>query len=86
MLEPESTPNAAEEDDPQLTWLRQALRQLSRRDQQLLELHLLKGQSLKLLARNWAMPYQQLRRRLETLIEQLRDLAKRDGVQGLPST
>ena len=86
MLEPESTPNAAEEDDPQLTWLRQALRQLSRRDQQLLELHLLKGQSLKLLARNWAMPYQQLRRRLETLIEQLRDWAKRDGLQGLPST
>ena len=79
----ESDPGISEHrhDDPQLTWLRQALRRLKRSDRLLLERHMLEGQSLRQLTQIEAIPYRQLRQRLQGLMTQLREWAQQDGFE-----
>ena len=68
-------------DDPQLAWLRHALRRLKRSDRLLLERHVLEGQSLRQLTRIEAIPYGTLRQRLQRLMTQLREWAQQDGFE-----
>ena len=70
----------SQSEDPQHIWLLQALQRLQRHDRDLLERHLLEGQSLKQLAHDNAMTCRQLGRRIKQLVAELKSWAHQDGL------